>query len=70
VGAQPSVCELVPTTVTTNSGEVWAGTGSLRLSGASDFSPLHRLPVVKGLGATLVRHFSMTLTAATETYPL
>ncbi|KAB2582149.1 hypothetical protein BS297_27450 [Rhodococcus erythropolis] len=69
-GQDPSVAELVPTLVTVYGGENWLGQGSLRLTGASDFSPLHRVPIVENLGATLLTQATMSLTLATETYPL
>lgn len=69
-GQAPSITELVPSTMTALSGEVWAGQGSVHLSGASEFTPLHRFPVVQTLGAMLIRHADMRLTAPTETYPI
>jgi acetoacetate decarboxylase len=69
-GQEPSVSELVPSTMRALSGEVWAGTGSIHLTGASAFVPLHRFPVVEVLGAMLIRNATMRLTAPTETYPI
>jgi acetoacetate decarboxylase len=69
-GEPPSVAELVPTVVTIHSGEAWSGQGSLRLTGASDFSPLHNVPVVENLGATLLTQATLSLTPPKETYPL
>ena len=69
-GREPTVTELVPSTMTALAGEIWAGHGSVHLTGASEFTPLHRLPVVEVLGATLIRNATMRLTAPAETYPL
>jgi hypothetical protein len=52
------------------SGRMWAGTGSVRFTGASEFDPMHRIPVVENLGATLVTGATLSLTAPDETYPL
>lgn len=69
-GKPPVVSELVCTTLTTTSGQVWSGEGSLHLTGASDFSPLHRVPVVNLLDTTLVHDATITLTCPTETFPI
>ncbi|MEW5809172.1 MAG: acetoacetate decarboxylase family protein [Actinomycetota bacterium] len=69
-GQEPTVTELVPSTMTALSGEVWAGHGSVHLTGISEFTPLHRFPVVEVLGAMLIRNADMRLTAPTETFPL
>jgi acetoacetate decarboxylase len=66
-GQPPVVREWVCTTMTPNSGEVWMGEGSLQLTGASDFAPLHRAPVVKMLDSLLIRNSDVTLTCPTET---
>jgi acetoacetate decarboxylase len=49
---------------------MWSGQGSLRLTGASDFSPLHRVPIAEILATTLRRQATMYLTPPEETYPL
>jgi acetoacetate decarboxylase len=69
-GRPPAVAELVPTTMTMLSGRMWTGTGSVRFTGASEFDPMHRIPVVESLGATLVTGATLRLTAPDETYPL
>ncbi|KAB2582144.1 hypothetical protein BS297_27425 [Rhodococcus erythropolis] len=69
-GNSPAVCELSLVDSVTYPGEIWVGDGSLRLANESQLDPLHRLPIVELLDTTLVRNASMTLTAATETYPI
>ena len=69
-GEPPSIVELVPSTMTALSGELWTGRGNVRLTGASEFVPLHRLPVVETASAMLIRNARLRLTAPTRTYPL
>lgn len=70
LGRPPAVAEFVPVASITHGGELWAGRGSLRLTGASDLTPLHLVPIVENLGATLLVGAEMTLNHPTETYPL
>jgi acetoacetate decarboxylase len=70
LGESPSIVELVPSTMTALSGEIWAGRGSARLTGASEFAPLHRMPVVETTSAVMIRNARLRLTAPTQTYPL
>jgi acetoacetate decarboxylase len=69
-GEPPTTTELVPSTMTALSGEVWAGHGSVHLTGVSEFAPLHRFPVIETLGAMMIRKAQLRLTAPTEIYPL
>ncbi|MFI5776170.1 acetoacetate decarboxylase family protein [Nocardia sp. NPDC051570] len=69
-GQPPVSFAVVPASVETTAGERWAGTGSVKLTGLSDFSPLHRAPVVESLGAVLLRDGAMRLASTTEAYPL
>ncbi|MBP1823304.1 acetoacetate decarboxylase family protein [Mycobacterium sp. OAE908] len=70
IAGQPAaIREFIPSTLTPEGGEVWLGEGSLRLTGASDFAPLHLLPVEEMGAAMLIRKTSMTLQAPTETFP-
>ena len=69
-GHPPAIMELVPSTMTALSGELWTGHGKVRLTGASEFVPLHRLPVVETTSAMLIRNARLRLTAPTQTYPL
>jgi len=69
-GQRPPIAELVPVATTTHGGEMWVGQGSLRLTGASDLTPMHLVPIVENLGATLLVGAEMTVTNPTETYPL
>ena len=69
-GEPPTVTELVPSTMTALSGDVWTGQGRLHLTGTSELAPLHRFPVLETLGAMLVRKADLRLTAPTEVYPL
>ncbi|MBP1822949.1 acetoacetate decarboxylase family protein [Mycobacterium sp. OAE908] len=68
-GQPPAIRELIPSTLAPSGGEIWLGQGSLRLTGDSDFAPLHLLPVEEMLAATLTRNASLTLQAPTETFP-
>lgn len=62
-GAVPSVCELVRSHWTLDSGELWSGSGSLRFTGASDSDPLHLLPI---LAPPQVMHFRGRITVDSE----
>ncbi|OUC75748.1 acetoacetate decarboxylase family protein [Gordonia lacunae] len=66
----PTVSELVPSTMTALAGEVWAGPGTVHLTGTSEFTPLHRLPVIDMTSALLIRKATMRLTAPNETFPI
>jgi hypothetical protein len=64
------VCELVPSAIESIAGEVWSGHGSLLLTGASELSPVHRLPIVGEVNATALRNATFVLHHATDTYSL
>ena len=49
----PSIHQLLASDWILNSGEMWLGTGSLHLTGASDLDPYHKLPVIKPHPCTL-----------------
>jgi acetoacetate decarboxylase len=69
-GGPLSICELVPSAIEYSSGEIWSGDGSLVLTGASELSPVHRLPIVGGVQATALRNASFRLVRPTQTYPI
>ena len=52
-GGPLSVCEFVPSALEFFGGEIWSGEGSLLFTGASEFSALHRLPIVGKCGKLL-----------------
>ena len=56
--------------MTASSGEIWTGRGNVRLTGPSEFVPLHLLPVVETTSAMLIRNARLRLTAPTQTFPL
>jgi acetoacetate decarboxylase len=65
-----AVCELVPSAIECSGGEIWSGDGSLTFTGASELSPIHRLPILGKVQATALRSASFRLRRATETYLL
>jgi acetoacetate decarboxylase len=67
VGNAPSVSELVPVDFRVSEGEKWTGVASLRYTGASDFDPLHVMPVEKMLGSTLIRNAKLELLPTSDT---
>ena len=68
-GGPLSVCEFVPSALEFIGGEIWSGEGSLLFTGASEFSALHRLPIVGNVEATTFYNSSFRLRRPTETYP-
>ncbi len=68
-GGPLSVCEFVPSALEFIAGEIWSGDGSLMFTGASEFSALHRLPIVGGVEATAFYNSSFRLRRPTKTYP-
>jgi acetoacetate decarboxylase len=69
-GGPLALGEWIPSAIEVSGGEVWSGDGSLTFTGASELSPIHRLPIVGEVQATLLRNASLRLRRATETYPL
>jgi acetoacetate decarboxylase len=65
-----AICELVPSAIEYSSGEMWSGDGSLLLTGGSELSPVHWLPVVGNVEATALRNASFRVIRPTQTYPL
>jgi acetoacetate decarboxylase len=65
-----AICELVPSAIEYSAGEIWSGDGSLSFTGASELSPVHRLPVVGDVEATALRNASFRVVRPTETYPV
>ena len=43
----PSIHQLLASDWILKSGEMWSGTGSVHLTGASDLDPYHKLPIIK-----------------------
>ena len=68
-GGPLSVCEFVPSALEFIAGEIWSGEGSLIFTGASEFSAVHRLPIVGSVEATAFYNSSFRLRRPTETYP-
>lgn len=66
----PVVREFIPTWLQITHAEVWTGEGSLGLFNVSEFDPLHRLHVVRYVGATMVRRARAVLHPVTKTYPV
>ncbi|BAN02084.1 hypothetical protein YM304_17700 [Ilumatobacter coccineus YM16-304] len=69
-GRPPAVRELVPSRMEFRTAEIWSGAGSLNLTGASDLSPLHLVPIVGPVDAVLLRDVDAVLHRATTTYPI
>lgn len=42
----PTICQLLESAWVLDSGELWTGTGSVHLTGASDLDPYHKLPIL------------------------
>jgi acetoacetate decarboxylase len=53
--APPSLAELIETDWVVSNGEVWEGSGSCQITGASAIDPLQVVPVVQLLGCRLIR---------------
>jgi acetoacetate decarboxylase len=68
-GGPLAVCEFVPSELEFFSGEIWSGDGTLMFTGASEFSAVHRLPIVGDVKATAFYNSSFRLHRPTETYP-
>jgi acetoacetate decarboxylase len=69
-GGPPSVCELVPSGLAFVSGEIWSGDGSLMFTGASAFSAVHELPIIRDVEAVAFHNAAFNLQRPTETFPL
>ncbi len=68
-GGPMAVCELVPSGLEFYSGEIWSGDGTLMFTGASEFSAVHRLPIVGDVEAIAFYNSAFRLRRPTETYP-
>jgi len=68
-GGPLAVCEFVPSELEFFSGEIWSGDGTLMFTGASEFSAVHRLPIVGDVKATAFYNSAFRLHRPTETYP-
>lgn len=68
-GGSLAVCELVPSALEFFAGEIWSGDGTLMFTGASEFSAVHRLPIVGAVKATAFYNSSFRLHRPTGTYP-
>jgi len=68
-GGPLAVCEFVPSELEFFSGEIWSGDGTLMFTGASEFSAVHRLPIVGDVKATAFYNSVFRLHRPTETYP-
>jgi acetoacetate decarboxylase len=68
-GGPLSVCEFVPSALEFIAGEIWSGEGSLSFTGGSEFSAVHRLPIVGRVEATAFYNASFRLRRPIETYP-
>ncbi len=64
-----AVCELVPSALEFFSGEIWFGDGTLMFTGASEFSAVHRLPIIGEVKATAFYNSAFRLRRPAETYP-
>jgi acetoacetate decarboxylase len=68
-GGPHAICELVPSSMEGIRGEVWSGDGTLIFTGASELSPVHRLPIRSEISAIAMRNPDFILHRATTTYP-
>ena len=53
--APPALAQLIQTMWLLDRGEIWAGTGSCHLTGASSLDPYHKLPVIAPVDCLLYR---------------
>lgn len=69
-GQPPVVREFVPLRFRMTEAEVWVGTPSVGFTGASDFDPVHKFPVVAYHSAKLLRHGVSVLEPCLETFKI
>ncbi|EXJ86978.1 acetoacetate decarboxylase [Capronia epimyces CBS 606.96] len=69
-GQPPALREFVPAVFEVLEGEVWTGEPSVGLFNVSAFDPIHKLEVLRYVGATMIRHASAILHPVKETFPL
>jgi acetoacetate decarboxylase len=60
-GKSPTRKELIPYDMVFKGGSLWAGVGSVHLTGASAIDPLHQIPVLEMVGSTYMRSTTMRL---------
>ncbi|KAH6959543.1 acetoacetate decarboxylase [Fusarium avenaceum] len=66
----PVLREFIPTRVEITHAEVWSGEGSIGLFNVSDFDPVHRLKVVRYVGAVMYRNARTVLHPVIKTFPI
>lgn len=66
----PILREFIPTAFEVTHAEVWAGEGSIGLFNVSEFDPVHRLKVVRYVGATMCRNARGVLHPISKTFPV
>lgn len=66
----PILREFIPTCMEITHAEVWTGEGSIGLFNVSEFDPVHRLKVVKYVGATLCRGARTVLHPTSKTFAI
>ncbi|KAF9771676.1 hypothetical protein IL306_010684 [Fusarium sp. DS 682] len=66
----PVLREFIPTCHEITHAELWTGEGSIGLFNVSEFDPIHRLKVVRYVGATMYRNARSVLHPITKTFPV
>ncbi|KAF4338313.1 acetoacetate decarboxylase [Fusarium beomiforme] len=66
----PVLREFIPTWFEMTHAEVWKGEGSIGLFNGSEFDPIHRLKVVRYVGAAMLRNARAVLHPVTETFAI